>query len=52
MPNLSLDLKNTGITTKNIMEYKQEVEKIHKELHKRAKDKKDFVRMVRTSNKL
>ena len=43
MANLKLDLKNTGITMKNIMEYKQEVEKIHKELHKRVKDENDFV---------
>ena len=36
MANIKLDLKNTGITQKSIMEYKQQVENIHKELHKRA----------------
>ena len=40
---IKLDLKNTGITQKTIMEYKQQVENIHKELHKRANDEKDFV---------
>lgn len=43
MANIKLDLKNTGIIQKSIMEYKQQVENIHKELHKRANDEKDFV---------
>ena len=43
MANLKLDLKNTGITMKSIMEYRHEVEKIHRELHKRAKNENDFV---------
>ncbi len=43
MPEISLNLKNTGITKKSIMEYKEQVENIHKELHKRANDEKDFV---------
>ena len=43
MANIKLDLKNTGITQKSIMEYKQQVENIHKELHKRGNDEKDFV---------
>ncbi len=43
MSGIKLDLKNTGINQKNIMEYKQQVENIHKELHKRANDEKDFV---------
>lgn len=43
MANIKLDLKNTGITQKSIMEYKEQVENIHKELHKRASDEKDFV---------
>ena len=33
MSGIKLDLKNTGINQKNIMEYKQQVENIHKELH-------------------
>ena len=43
MSNVKLNLKNTGITQKSIMEYKEQVENIHKELHKRANDEKDFV---------
>lgn len=43
MSELELNLKNTGISKKNIMEYKEQVENIHKELHKRANDQKDFV---------
>ncbi len=43
MANVKLDLKNSGITEKNILEYKEQVENIHKELHKRANDEKDFV---------
>ena len=43
MANLKLDLKNSGITEKTILEYKEQVENIHKELHRRANDEKDFV---------
>lgn len=43
MANLKLDLKNSGITEKMILEYKEQVENIHKELHRRANDEKDFV---------
>ena len=43
MPDISLNLKNTGITQKSIMEYKAEVENIHKDLHRRAKLENDFV---------
>lgn len=43
MAEVKLNLKNSGIETKNILEYKEQVENIHKELHKRANDEKDFV---------
>lgn len=43
MPDISLNLKNTGITQKSIMEYKAEVENIHKDLHRRANLDNDFV---------
>ncbi|MBR3002587.1 MAG: glucose-6-phosphate isomerase [Clostridia bacterium] len=43
MKKLNIDLKNTGITDKEIMEYKKEVAKIHEDLHKRVNDEKDFV---------
>ncbi len=43
MSNIKIDLENTGIAEKNILEYKEQVENIHKELNKRANDEKDFV---------
>ncbi len=43
MANIKLELKNSGIMTKTIMQYKQEVENIHKDLHKRANNPNDFV---------
>lgn len=43
MSGIKLNLKNTGISQKSIMEYKEQVENIHKELHKRTNDEKDFV---------
>ncbi len=43
MADISLNLKNSGITMKSIMEYKEQVENIHKDLHRRANDEKDFV---------
>ncbi len=43
MSGIKLNLKNTGISQKSIMEYKEQVENIHKELHKRTSDEKDFV---------
>ena len=43
MSGIKLNLKNTGISQKSIMEYKEQVENIHKELRKRTNDEKDFV---------
>ena len=43
MSKIKLNFKNTGITQKTIMEYKDQVENIHKELHDRANDENDFV---------
>ena len=43
MANISLNLKNSGITQKTILTYKEQVENIHKDLHRRANDEKDFV---------
>ena len=43
MADIKLDLKHSGITQKSIMEYKEQVEIIHKDLHRRANDEKDFV---------
>ena len=43
MSGIKLNLKNTVILQKSIIEYKEQVENIHKELHKKANDEKDFV---------
>ena len=43
MAGIKLNLKNSGITEKTILEYKEQVENIHKDLHRRANDEKDFV---------
>ena len=43
MDGVKLSLKNSGITKKTIMEYKEHVENIHKDLHHRANDVSDFV---------
>lgn len=43
MSSVKLNFKNSEITQKSIMEYKEQVENIHKELHKRTNDEKDFV---------
>ena len=43
MSDINLNLKNSGITQKNIMEYKEQVEIIHKDLHRRANDEKYLV---------
>ena len=38
MLNLKLNLKYSGVEQKAVMQYKEKVEQIHQELHKRAKD--------------
>ncbi len=43
MAEIKLDLENSEITQKSILEYQEQVEKIHKDLHKRANEEKDFV---------
>ena len=43
MLNLKLNLKYSGVEPKAVMQYKEKVEQIHQELHKRAKDEKVFV---------
>ena len=50
MSGIKLDLKNTGISQKSIMEYKEQVENIHKELHQKANDEKDFVGWLELPN--
>ncbi len=43
MAEIKLNLENSKINQEEILEYKDQVEKIHKELHQRANDEKDFV---------
>ena len=43
MAEIDLNLTHSSITKKSILEYKQQVENIHKDLHRRANDQKDFV---------
>ena len=43
MLNLKLNLKYSGIEQKAIMQYKEKVEQIHQELHKRANSEEDFI---------
>ena len=43
MLNLKLNLKYSGVEQKAVMKYKEKVEQIHQELHRRASDEKDFV---------
>lgn len=43
MAEIKLNLKNSGIAQKSILAYKEQVENIHKDLHRRANDKNDFV---------
>ena len=40
---IKIDLKKAGIDKKEIMKYKEQVENIHKDLHRRASDEGDFV---------
>ena len=43
MAEIKRNLKNSGITQKSIMEYKAQVENIHKDIHKRSNEEDDFV---------
>lgn len=40
---IKIDLKNAGIDKKEIMKYKEQVENIHKDLHRRSSKEDDFV---------
>ena len=40
---LKLNLENAKIDEKEIMKYKEQIENIHKDLHRRANDEEDFV---------
>ena len=43
MGNIKVDFKYTKVFEKNVMEYTDKVAEIHKELHKKAEDKKEFL---------
>ena len=42
MSNIKLNLEHTGIKEKEIMKYKNEIEKAHEELHEIANDENEF----------
>jgi len=46
MSNITLEEKYTGIDEKEIMKYKEEVSKIHKELHKKVTEDNEFLGWV------
>lgn len=46
MANIGIDLSKSGIDTKVLISYKEQVENIHKDLNRRANDEKDFVRVA------
>ena len=43
MSYVKLEDTNTGVTVEDIMEYKEEVKYIHKDLHEKANDEKEFL---------
>ena len=43
MSNIKLDIENTKISMKEIMKYSEKVENIHKELHEKSEDEKEFL---------
>ena len=43
MQNVKLNTKYTGISEKEMMTYADKVVTIHEELHKKSKDKKEFL---------
>lgn len=43
MSDLKIELKNTKVEEKELMNYKEEVSKIHKELYQKADDEKEFL---------
>ena len=43
MAGIKINFKNTGISQRNILEYKEKVENIHKDLNRRAEVENDFV---------
>lgn len=43
MVNIKINYEKSGIDKKQIMEYKEKVENIHKDLHRRSNDIEDFV---------
>ncbi len=43
MAEIKLNLKNSEVAQKSILAYKEQIENIHKDLHRRANNEKDFV---------
>ncbi len=43
MSGIKVDFSNAKVKIEDIMEYENEVKRIHKDLHEKANDEKDFV---------
>ena len=43
MKNIKVDFSNARVFDKNIMKYAKQVKEIHKKLHEKAEDKKEFL---------
>lgn len=43
MPNIKLNIENSGIDLKKIMEYSKNVEEVHEELHSKKDDENEFL---------
>lgn len=43
MAEIKLNLENTKITQKSILEYKEQIEKIHNDLQEKANNEKEYV---------
>ena len=50
MSGIKLDFKNSMVTMEEILEYSQKVEKIHKELNKKADDENEFLGWINLPN--
>ena len=52
MSNISVLLKNSGITAKEIMVYSDEVQKIHTLMDRKVNDKKEFLRIKKCAKRI
>lgn len=52
MPRVKLDLEHIDIKEKEIMKYKDKVERIHKEFHETEDKENCFLRLAKSPNRL